>query len=53
MFDKILGLLVWHGARLYLRRRFTRFRRKAVVAGLGAAVVVGLIAVQRGTSRSS
>jgi hypothetical protein len=50
---KILGFLVWQGGRLYIRRRFTGMKRKAVVAGLGAAIVAGVLAMQRDTSSSS
>ena len=43
MADKILGILVWQGARLYVRRRFRRHRREAIVAGLGTVVIAGVI----------
>ena len=43
MADKILGILVWQGARLYMRRRFRRHRREAIVAGLGAVLIAGVV----------
>ena len=43
MTDKILGILVWQGARLYLRRRLRRHRREAIVAGLGAVLIAGVV----------
>ena len=43
MADKILGILVWQGARLYVRRRFRRHRREAIVAGLGTVVIAGVV----------
>ena len=53
MADKILGILVWHGARLYVRRRFRRHRRQAIVAGLGAVVLAGVVMAGREATRSS
>lgn len=50
---KILGFLVWQGGRMYLRRRFTGFKRKAIVAGLGAVVVAGVVAAGRQAASSS
>jgi len=50
---KILGFVVWQGARLYLRSRFTGFRRKAVIAGLGVIIVAGVVAAGREATNSS
>lgn len=44
---KLLGFVVWQGGKLYLRKRVSGAARKAAIAGLTAAVVGGLIAVQR------
>lgn len=53
MADKILGILVWQGARLYARRRFKHYRRKAIVAGVGAVVIAGVVIAGREATRSS
>jgi hypothetical protein len=53
MADKILGILVWQGARLYARRRFKRYRRQALFAGLGAVVLAGVVMAGREATRSS
>ena len=53
MADRILGFLVWQGARLYVRRRFRGFRRTAIVAGLGVVVVAGVVAAGRQASSAS
>ena len=50
---KVLGFVVWHGARLYLRTRITGFKRKAIVAGLGAIVVAGVVAAGREATNQS
>ena len=50
---KILGFVVWQGARLYFRSRFAGFRRKAIVLGVGAIVVAGVIAASRETTSPS
>lgn len=44
---KLLGFVVWQGGKWYLRKRVSGAARKAAIAGLAAAVVGGLIAVQR------
>ena len=44
---KLLGFVVWQGGKWYVRRRIHGAARKAVIAGLAALVVGGLIAVQR------
>jgi hypothetical protein len=50
---KILGFIVWQGGRLFVRSRFTGFQRKAIVAGLGAVVIAGVVAAGRGATSSS
>ena len=52
MADKLLGIAVWYGAKLYLRRRLRDARQKLVIAGLAAAVVGVVIAAQRQQSTS-
>jgi hypothetical protein len=44
---KALGFLVWQGGKWYARRKLSGTGSKLAVAGLGAAVVAGLIAVGR------
>jgi hypothetical protein len=44
---KLLGFVVWQGSKWYLRRRMSGFQRKAVIAGLAAVVVGGVIAAGR------
>jgi hypothetical protein len=47
---KILGFAVWHGAKLYLRRKFPGAGRKLAIAGAAGAVLVGgaAVALRRG-----
>lgn len=47
MLYKALGWAVWHGLRLYLRRRYggTITKRRALVAGGALAVVAAGVAV--------
>jgi hypothetical protein len=47
---KLLGFAVWQGGKWYVRRRVAGAARKAALGGLAAAVVGGLIAVQRAQS---
>jgi hypothetical protein len=44
---KLLGFVVWQGAKILARRRLKGPKLKVALAGLGAAVVGGLIVVQR------
>lgn len=50
---KILGFVVWQGGKVYLRHRTVGFSRKVAIAGLAAAVVGGVIIVQRRQHPSS
>lgn len=45
---QILGFLVWHGARWYLRRRYGRFvpSRRVAAAGLVGAAVAAIAVAQ-------
>jgi hypothetical protein len=45
--DRLLGLILWHAGRWWLRRRLRHTRRKAAIAGLLALVVIGVLAWQR------
>lgn len=47
---KLLGFAVWQGGKWYLRRRFSGFRRKVVIAGLTGVVIAGVLASQRPSS---
>jgi hypothetical protein len=52
---KLLGMAVWHGGKLFLRRRYgSTYLPKPVLAGAAAAVVIGgvvaVAAAKRGTS---
>jgi hypothetical protein len=45
MFYKLLGMAVWHGGKLFLRRRYgSTYVPKPVLAGVAAAAV-GIVAV--------
>jgi hypothetical protein len=44
---KLLGFAVWRGSKWYLHRRMSGIRAKAAIAGVGAAVVAGLLVAGR------
>jgi hypothetical protein len=44
---KILGFVVWQGAKFYIRRRVDGTQAKIALAGLSLAVVAGFIAASR------
>jgi hypothetical protein len=44
---KILGFAVWQGSKWYVRRRMSGFPAKAAVAGVGAAIVAGVLVAGR------
>jgi hypothetical protein len=44
---KLLGFLVWRGAKFYLRRRASGTGTKLAVAGLSAAVVAAVLVAGR------
>ncbi|MGH2872403.1 MAG: hypothetical protein ACRDL5_08055 [Solirubrobacteraceae bacterium] len=46
---KLLGFVVWRGARWYLRRRVRAARGRIAAAVVGLAVIAGLVAA--GTAR--
>jgi hypothetical protein len=44
MFYKLLGMAVWHGGKLFLRRRYgSTYVPKPVLAGLAVAVAGGVV----------
>jgi hypothetical protein len=47
---KILGFAVWQATKWYLRRSVTGVRGKIAIAGLGAAVVAGVLVAGRQAS---
>ncbi len=44
---KVVGYVVWRGAKWYLRRRYPGTRRKLAVATVGGALVAGVLAAAR------
>ena len=53
MFYKLLGMVVWNGAKFFLRRKYgPTYAPKPVLAGAAIAVVAGaaLLAARRETS---
>ncbi len=49
---KVLGFAVWQGSKWYLRRRMSGARTKVAIAGVGAAVVAGVLAAGRQVTSS-
>lgn len=48
---KLLGFAVWQGSKWYLRRRISGVGAKVATAGVGAAVIAGvLVAARQATS---
>jgi hypothetical protein len=47
---KLLGLAVWQGSKLYLRRRHGRTPRKLLAGGAIGLAIAGAIVVQRQAS---
>ena len=44
---KALGFIVWQGGKWYARRKLSATSSKLAIAGLGAAVVAGVIVAGR------
>ncbi len=44
---KLLGFAVWQGGKWYLRRRISGVGAKVAIAGVAAAVVVGVLVAGR------
>jgi hypothetical protein len=42
---KLLGFVVWHGTRWYVRRRYSASPRNLAIAGLAGAAIAGGVAV--------
>jgi hypothetical protein len=49
---KLLGFAVWQGSKWYVRRRMSGARAKVAVAGVGAAVVAGVLVAGRQATSS-
>jgi hypothetical protein len=49
---KLLGFAVWQGSKWYVRRRFSGARAKVAIAGVGAAVVAGVLFAGRQATSS-
>ena len=49
---KVLGFVVWQGAKLYVRRRYPHAQRNLAIAGVGG-VVITAVAVGATRQRSS
>jgi hypothetical protein len=43
MFYKLLGIAVWHGGKLFLRRRYVTYVPMPVLAGVAVAVAGGVV----------
>ena len=44
---KVLGFVVWHGAKSYLGRRYSGVPAKAAIVGAGAAILAGVVLAGR------
>jgi hypothetical protein len=44
---KALGFIVWQGGKWYVRRKLSASSSKLAIAGLGTAIVVGVIVAGR------
>jgi hypothetical protein len=54
MLYKLIGMAVWHGGKLFLRRRYgSTYVPKAVLAGGALALVAGAVLVVLGARRAS
>jgi hypothetical protein len=49
---KLLGFAVWQGSKWYVRRRLSGARAKLAIAGIGAAVVAGVLVAGRQVTSS-
>jgi hypothetical protein len=50
---KVLGFVVWQGAKLYVRRRASGTGAKLAMAGVSAAVLAGVLVAGRQAARNS
>jgi hypothetical protein len=44
---KVLGFVVWQGAKLFIRKYHSGTATKAALAGVGAAVIAGVVVAGR------
>jgi len=44
---KLLGFVVWQGSKWYVRKRYGATASKAALAGIGAAIVAGVVLAGR------
>jgi hypothetical protein len=49
---KLLGFAVWQGSKWYVRRRLSGARTKVAIAGLGVAIVAGVLVAGRQATSS-
>ena len=47
---KVLGFVVWQGGKWYVRKRYSGTAAKAALAGIGAAVIAGVVLAGRQAS---
>jgi hypothetical protein len=47
---KVLGFVVWQGAKLFIRRNHSGTASKVALAGVGAAIVAGVVLAGRRAS---
>jgi hypothetical protein len=47
---KVLGFVVWQGAKLFIRKHHSGTAAKAAVAGVGAVVIAGVVLAGRRAS---
>jgi hypothetical protein len=50
---KVLGFVVWQGAKLYIRRRVDGTQAKVALAGVSAAAVASALAAARHQATSN
>jgi hypothetical protein len=48
---KLLGYVVWHGGKWYLRRRYGKQARTVLLGGLVAGGIVAALVAQRRSAR--
>jgi hypothetical protein len=49
---KVLGFVVWQGAKLFIRRNHSGTASKVALAGVGAAIVAGVVVAGRRASNN-
>jgi hypothetical protein len=53
MFYRLLGMVVWNGAKVYFRRKYGGRAPSRLIAALGGALVVGTVAAVLAARRGS